>query len=78
MIISKKLNFVVCSALGISENEVSLELAYDSIPQWDSIGHMMLIAELENEFDITIEPEKIMEMNSLIAIIEAVDKSKQD
>lgn len=31
---------------------------------WDSMGHLNLIAELEDEFGISLEPEEIIEMKS--------------
>ena len=36
----------------ISESDLSEKLIYNSIPEWDSVGHMSLIAELEEAFDI--------------------------
>lgn len=31
---------------------------------WDSMGHMMLIAAIEDEFDIMLEPDDIMHFGS--------------
>ena len=36
-------------------------LAYQGTARWDSIGHMQLVAELEDEFGIMLEPEDIVE-----------------
>lgn len=35
---------------------------------WDSLRHLNLIIELENEFDVEFEPEEIADMKSLIDI----------
>ena len=35
-------------------------LEYNSIPQWDSVGHMGLIAALEETFDIMMEMDEII------------------
>ena len=49
------------------EGEYNLEdLKYQSIDEWDSIGHMALMAELENNFDITIKTEDLIEFESYI------------
>lgn len=40
------------------------DLEYNSIPEWDSIGHMSLIASLEEAFDITMETDDIVEFSS--------------
>jgi acyl carrier protein len=36
--------------------------------KWDSLNHLNLIVELEDEFDIEFEPEEIAEMKSFTAI----------
>ena len=40
------------------------ELKYQSIDEWDSIGHMALMAELETSFGITIKTEDLIEFES--------------
>ena len=37
------------------------KLEYQSIIEWDSVGHMSLMAELEDAFDIMMELEDIIE-----------------
>lgn len=39
-------------------------LKYMDIPAWDSVGHMGLIAQLEDAFDIMIDTDDIIELNS--------------
>lgn len=36
----------------------------ENVSEWDSIGHMNLIAMLEETFNIFLESEDIMELNS--------------
>lgn len=40
------------------------DLRYKNSPFWDSVGHITLIAELEDAFGISIEPEDMMSMLS--------------
>lgn len=40
------------------------ELTYQSIPNWDSVGHMTLIAALEDAFDIMLDTDDILNLNS--------------
>jgi acyl carrier protein len=40
------------------------ELAYQSIPEWDSVGHMGLIAALEDKFGIIFETDDIIDFSS--------------
>jgi acyl carrier protein len=39
-------------------------LTYQSISEWDSVGHMTLIAEIEEKFNITIEIDDIIDFSS--------------
>ncbi len=39
-------------------------LKYQSIEEWDSIGHMALMAELEARFGITIKTEDLIQFES--------------
>lgn len=37
---------------------------YKELQQWDSVGHMSFIMELENTFQISLEFEDILHLNS--------------
>jgi acyl carrier protein len=39
-------------------------LAYQSIPAWDSVGHMGLMARLEETFGIMLETDDIIDFSS--------------
>ena len=49
-------------AFEVKEDEVP-NLEYESIEAWDSVGHMVLIAELEERFDIIIDMEDIIDFS---------------
>ena len=51
-------------ALLIDESILKKNLEYNEITEWDSIGHMSLVAELEDKFDIMMEMDDIIEMSS--------------
>ena len=40
------------------------KLKYQSIPQWDSVGHMHMISSLEKVFKITIDMDDVIDLNS--------------
>ena len=46
------------------KNKLGDDLEYNSIPEWDSVGHMGLIAELEEVFDIMMEMDDIIDFSS--------------
>ena len=51
-------------AFELSDKSSLINLEYQSIDEWDSIGHMALMAELENSFGITIKTEDLIEFES--------------
>jgi acyl carrier protein len=62
------------SALGIDESAVVDGLEYNTIAEWDSIGHMRLIAEIEGAFDIMVETDDLLAMDTYKAAKEIVAK----
>ena len=40
------------------------KLKYESVPQWDSVGHMSMIGMLEETFKITLEMDDIIDFSS--------------
>lgn len=61
----EQLQNAFCTALGITADKVTDELTYNTIPEWDSTAHMILIAELENTFDIMLDTDDIIDMSSV-------------
>jgi len=51
-------------SLEIEPEVVTDDLEYNSIPEWDSIGHMTLMSALEEKFDISIETDDIIDFSS--------------
>ena len=50
-------------AFGIEEAELA-GLEYQAIAAWDSIGHMNLISNLEEKFDIMLDTDDIIDFSS--------------
>jgi acyl carrier protein len=44
---------------------VSDEISQQNCDKWDSLNHLNLIIEIEEEFNVSFEPEEIAEMKSL-------------
>ncbi|AVZ84743.1 acyl carrier protein [Acinetobacter sp. WCHA45] len=69
-----KLQKIFAETIGISIDKIADDLKYSSIPEWDSITHMTLIAVIEQEFDIMIDAEDVIDMNSFAKAKEIVAK----
>ncbi len=60
--------------LEIDASVVKEGLEYQSIPEWDSVGHMGLIACLEDAFDIMMDTDDIIDFSSFDKGIDIMDK----
>lgn len=49
-------------------------LKYQEVPEWDSVGHMSLIACIEETFDIMMDTDDIIDFSSFEAGIEILKK----
>ena len=56
---------VFARTLGIDASLVTDELRYNTIPQWDSIAHMSVVAALEDAFGIMIDMDDVIDMSSV-------------
>ncbi len=64
--------FAVALDLPAGTDIEALELGVN--PQWDSIGHMALVAELEERFGIALDTEDLIAMNTFAASIEILKR----
>ncbi len=62
-----------CQAFDIDEDGVE-KLKFQDIPAWDSVGHMGLIAQIEDTFGIMFEPDDIVDLSSYEKGIEILTK----
>ncbi len=69
----EKLTKVFADTFGIAVNEVA-GLQYQGIEQWDSVGHMTLVAAIEDEFGIEMDTDDIIDMSSFDKAKEIVSK----
>jgi len=74
----EKYNQAFSLSFSIEVDSVNSDLKYESIPEWDSIGHMGLIAELEDTFEISMEMDDIIDFSSYNKGIEIMKKYDVD
>jgi acyl carrier protein len=60
-------------ALEIEKSQVE-GLEYQGIPEWDSVGHMSLVAAIEEAFDIMMDTDDIIDFSSFEKGIELLKK----
>lgn len=59
----EKYNKAFCDSFEITEDKLA-GLKYQQIELWDSVGHMTLVANLEDAFDIMMETDDIIDLSS--------------
>jgi len=63
--LNEKLRQSFATGLGIQAEAAGDELAYQSIPEWDSIGHMALVSAIETNFNVMLDTDDILAMSSV-------------
>lgn len=60
----EKYNKAFIEMLEVTQEQLNEGLTYQSVDNWDSVGHMGLIGELEDSFDMMFETDDIIDFNS--------------
>ena len=53
--------------------DVTTDASQKNCERWDSLHHLTLASELEEEFDIELEPEEIVEMTDFARVIAMIE-----
>jgi acyl carrier protein len=69
-----RLQAAFAEALGIEQGTVTDALAYNAIPEWDSIAHMALIARIEDTFGIVLDTDDVIDLSSVAKAREILGK----
>jgi acyl carrier protein len=72
--LDKRLEKVIRSVFSIEAGPVDENWTSENIPEWDSVGHLNLIMEVEKEFNIKIEIEEMFEIEKLADITRILGK----
>ncbi|MEC1305739.1 MULTISPECIES: acyl carrier protein [Lysinibacillus] len=60
----QRLRAIFSECLGINEAQINDELTYSSIPEWDSIAHMALVSEIDDQFDTMLDTDDVLDMST--------------
>jgi acyl carrier protein len=70
----EKYDLVFVESFSVTPDQLNEGLVYQSVQQWDSIGHMGMVAALEEAFDIMLETDDIIDFGSYTKGIEILAK----
>lgn len=59
----EKYDGIFVDLFGVAKEDLP-NLKYQSIPAWDSVGHMSLIPAIEDAFDIMMDTDDIIDFSS--------------
>ena len=70
----EKIINIVASTCEVEASEVNGDSTVGDFPAWDSMGHLAILTAVEEEFDISFEPEEMMELEDVNDIVKAVEE----
>ena len=70
----EKYNKVFVECFSVAEDMLNENFTYQCVAAWDSVGHMGMIAALEDTFNIMMATEDIIEFGSYLIGIEKLKK----
>ena len=61
---------VLARVFGVSDGDITDATTPETLAQWDSLAHMMMIVELEREYGVAVDPADALELRSVAAVKE--------
>jgi acyl carrier protein len=71
---NKALVEAVSSILNIKPEAVTLETTQENTPSWDSLAHLRMILEIEQNLGIRFQSQDITRLSSVAALNEAISR----
>jgi acyl carrier protein len=72
--IDKKLKDILAKVLLIDKSKIDDEMSRKSVEEWDSMAHLMLVSEIESTFEVTMDDDDIMEIQTVADIKKTLKK----
>jgi acyl carrier protein len=66
---------VVSQVFGVGRHQVHDATSNTTLAEWDSLGHVNLILELEAVYDISLSPDDVLRMTN-VALIKSLLQSR--
>lgn len=75
--IKNKVCEIIAGICGVAPSEITENSTVGDYPQWDSVGHLSILSNVEETFDISFEPEEMMEIEDVKDMVNAVNAKLQ-
>ena len=66
----KKLQKIISQVFNLNEEDINEETSQDNVPEWTSVNALLLITELEKEFNVVFNEDEITMLTSVKNITE--------
>ena len=70
-----KLTCLMVSLFDVDAGSVDEAIEAEDIESWDSLGHLQLVMEIEQQFGVRFSSEQIPTLTSVVAILDALDSA---
>jgi len=61
----EKLKDILAKVLLIDESKISDGMSRKNVKEWDSMAHLMLVSEIESAFEVTMDDDDILEIQTV-------------
>lgn len=68
----EQLKEVFAEALDLEIDEIEEDSSQENLEDWDSLGHLNLISEIEKTFKVKVTMDEVMEMTTYAKVKEVV------
>jgi len=69
-----KYDSIFTDCFSVKKEALNSDFVYQCVPEWDSVGHMSMIAALEEAFNIMMETDDIIDFSSYTKGMEILAK----
>lgn len=66
---------IVAEILEMDETELSLESKQEDIEEWDSLAHIRIIAEVEEQLGKSIPIDQVVEITTIEELVQAAERA---
>ena len=63
--LEERVRRVISTTFDVPLDEVTIDTSRETLERWDSMGHLVLTLELEQEFGVQLVPEHVVRMTSV-------------
>jgi acyl carrier protein len=71
---NEKLKEILAKVLLIDKTKISDEMSRKTVKEWDSMAHLMLVSEIESAFEVIMDDDDIMEIQTVADIKKTLQK----